>query len=152
MIVSVPTPYSTRLHGFNMDEEPIIEVDDIEYLMDTTLSLPSNTRTVLKELGVEANFAVHSCWRTFKEISDDKRMLATLSGRILHESYYSSGLHTSNFIYVPFKEVHVILRNFQICNECWKGRVLKLHPENHTIDSAAILHELYNDMGKLGLE
>ncbi|GKD92988.1 hypothetical protein Tco_1372825, partial [Tanacetum coccineum] len=29
---------------------------------------------------------------------------------------------------------------------------MERHPENHTINSAAILHELYNDMGKLGLE
>ncbi|GJU42478.1 hypothetical protein Tco_1195435 [Tanacetum coccineum] len=29
---------------------------------------------------------------------------------------------------------------------------MERHPENHTIESAAILHELYNDMGKLGLE
>ncbi|GKF28512.1 hypothetical protein Tco_0094854 [Tanacetum coccineum] len=29
---------------------------------------------------------------------------------------------------------------------------MEMHPENHTIESAAILHELYNDMGKLGLE
>ena len=26
------------------------------------------------------------------------------------------------------------------------------HPENHTYHSAAILHEIYNDMGKLRLE
>ena len=26
------------------------------------------------------------------------------------------------------------------------------HPENHTDHSAAILHEIYNDMGKLSLE
>ncbi|GKD07717.1 phospholipase-like protein, partial [Tanacetum coccineum] len=37
MIVSVTTPYSSRLLGFNMEEEPIIEVDDIGYQMDTTL-------------------------------------------------------------------------------------------------------------------
>ncbi|GJW32883.1 hypothetical protein Tco_0052915 [Tanacetum coccineum] len=29
---------------------------------------------------------------------------------------------------------------------------MERHPENHTIESAAILHELYNDMEKLGLE
>ncbi|GKD08896.1 phospholipase-like protein [Tanacetum coccineum] len=26
------------------------------------------------------------------------------------------------------------------------------HPENHTLESVAILYELYNDMGKFGLE
>ncbi|GKB12490.1 hypothetical protein Tco_0846413, partial [Tanacetum coccineum] len=26
------------------------------------------------------------------------------------------------------------------------------HPEKHTIDSTALLHELYNDMGKFSLE
>ena len=29
---------------------------------------------------------------------------------------------------------------------------MERHPENHTHDSAAILHEIYNDMGKFGLE
>ncbi|GKB00464.1 hypothetical protein Tco_0828457 [Tanacetum coccineum] len=27
-----------------------------------------------------------------------------------------------------------------------------MHPEKHTIDSTAVLHELYNDMGKFSLE
>ncbi|GJU26791.1 hypothetical protein Tco_1165412 [Tanacetum coccineum] len=27
-----------------------------------------------------------------------------------------------------------------------------MYPENHTLDLTALLHELYNDMGKLGLE
>ncbi|GJT82479.1 hypothetical protein Tco_1056821 [Tanacetum coccineum] len=29
---------------------------------------------------------------------------------------------------------------------------MQRHPKKHTLESAAILHELYNDMGKLGLE
>ncbi|GJS95223.1 hypothetical protein Tco_0802191 [Tanacetum coccineum] len=29
---------------------------------------------------------------------------------------------------------------------------MERHPENHTFESTAILHELYNDMGRLGLE
>nr|GEV46402.1 hypothetical protein [Tanacetum cinerariifolium] len=29
---------------------------------------------------------------------------------------------------------------------------MKMHPENHTLDSTALLHELYNDMRKLDLE
>ncbi|GJT87716.1 hypothetical protein Tco_1069433 [Tanacetum coccineum] len=29
---------------------------------------------------------------------------------------------------------------------------MERHPEKHTLESAAILHELYNDMEKLGLE
>ncbi|GKA69111.1 phospholipase-like protein [Tanacetum coccineum] len=29
---------------------------------------------------------------------------------------------------------------------------MERHPENHTFDSTAILHELYNDMGRFGLE
>ncbi|GKF56452.1 hypothetical protein Tco_0166792 [Tanacetum coccineum] len=29
---------------------------------------------------------------------------------------------------------------------------MERHPENHTIELTAILQELYNDMGKLGLE
>nr|GEU53205.1 phospholipase-like protein [Tanacetum cinerariifolium] len=56
MIVSVPTPYSTRLLGFNSDEEPIIEVDDIGYQMDTTLQVYHRTHKEFQNLGVEANF------------------------------------------------------------------------------------------------
>ncbi|GJX66038.1 phospholipase-like protein [Tanacetum coccineum] len=55
MIVSVPTPYSSRLLGFNMDEELIIEVDDIVYLMDTTLQVYHQTHEEFQNLGVEAN-------------------------------------------------------------------------------------------------
>ncbi|GJY17208.1 phospholipase-like protein [Tanacetum coccineum] len=29
---------------------------------------------------------------------------------------------------------------------------MERHPENHTLESAVILHELYNDIGKLGLD
>ncbi|GJV06446.1 hypothetical protein Tco_1344102 [Tanacetum coccineum] len=29
---------------------------------------------------------------------------------------------------------------------------MEKHLENHTLESAALLHKLYNDMGKLGLE
>ncbi|GKA70754.1 hypothetical protein Tco_0776893 [Tanacetum coccineum] len=29
---------------------------------------------------------------------------------------------------------------------------IEMHPENHTLDSAALLHELYNEIGKLALE
>ncbi|GJU74870.1 F-box domain containing protein [Tanacetum coccineum] len=55
MIVSVPTPYSSRLLGFNMDEESIIEVDDIGYQMDTTLQVYNRTHEQFQNLGVEAN-------------------------------------------------------------------------------------------------
>ncbi|GKB47832.1 hypothetical protein Tco_0898585 [Tanacetum coccineum] len=53
------------------------------------------------------------------------------------------------------------LRNAE-CSNCKhlldKITVLKatvemyMHPEQHTINSAALLHEVYNDMGKLDLE
>nr|GEV62144.1 phospholipase-like protein [Tanacetum cinerariifolium] len=39
MIISVSIPYYSKLHGFNNDEQPIIEVDDIGYQMDTTLKV-----------------------------------------------------------------------------------------------------------------
>ncbi|GKE07935.1 F-box domain containing protein [Tanacetum coccineum] len=55
MIVSVPTPYSSRLLGFNMDEESIIEVDEIGYQMDTTLQVYNRTHKQFQNLGVEAN-------------------------------------------------------------------------------------------------
>nr|GEW64488.1 phospholipase-like protein [Tanacetum cinerariifolium] len=54
MIMSVPTLYSSRLLGFNMDEEPIIEFDNIGYLMDTTLQVYHRTHEEFQNLGVEA--------------------------------------------------------------------------------------------------
>nr|GEX89180.1 phospholipase-like protein [Tanacetum cinerariifolium] len=53
MIVSVPTPYSSRLLGFNMDEEPIIKVDYIASSYHRTLEQFQN-------LSVEARFVL--CW------------------------------------------------------------------------------------------
>ncbi|GKF19711.1 hypothetical protein Tco_0068349, partial [Tanacetum coccineum] len=29
---------------------------------------------------------------------------------------------------------------------------MEMHPGNHTLDSTTLFHELYNDMGKFGLE
>ncbi|GJX57755.1 hypothetical protein Tco_0287652 [Tanacetum coccineum] len=46
---------TTMLLGFNMDEEPIIEVDDIGYQMDTTLQVYHRTQELFQNLGVEAN-------------------------------------------------------------------------------------------------
>ncbi|GJU33215.1 phospholipase-like protein [Tanacetum coccineum] len=43
MIVCVPTPHSAKLLGFSSDEEPIIEVDDIGYQMDTSLQVYNPT-------------------------------------------------------------------------------------------------------------
>nr|GEW33273.1 reverse transcriptase domain-containing protein [Tanacetum cinerariifolium] len=55
MIVSVPTSYSSRLLGFNMDEESVIEVDEIKYQMDTTFQVYNETHEQFQNLGVEAN-------------------------------------------------------------------------------------------------
>ncbi|GJZ27454.1 phospholipase-like protein, partial [Tanacetum coccineum] len=44
MVFSVNTPYSSKLVGFNNDEEPIIEVDDTGFQMDTTLQVYNPTQ------------------------------------------------------------------------------------------------------------
>ncbi|GJS33215.1 hypothetical protein Tco_0531597 [Tanacetum coccineum] len=45
------------------------------------------------------------------------------------------------------------IKTLHIKIEILKGALeMERHPENHTFESAAILHELYNGMGKLGLE
>ncbi|GJY54174.1 hypothetical protein Tco_0445838 [Tanacetum coccineum] len=56
MIVSVPTPYPVKLLGFNCDEEPIIDVDDIGYQMDTSLHVYNPTHGEFENLGIEAIF------------------------------------------------------------------------------------------------
>nr|GEY30450.1 hypothetical protein [Tanacetum cinerariifolium] len=66
MIVSVPNLYSSRLLGFNIDEEPIIEVDDIGYQMDTTLQVYHRTLKQFQNLSVEANSSSFFVW-PFKE-------------------------------------------------------------------------------------
>ncbi|GJX24206.1 hypothetical protein Tco_0228651 [Tanacetum coccineum] len=48
MVVSVNTPYSSKLVGFNNDEEPIIEVNETELPMDTISSVKTRTRRVAK--------------------------------------------------------------------------------------------------------
>ncbi|GJY86143.1 F-box domain containing protein [Tanacetum coccineum] len=55
MLFSVNTPYSSKLVGFNNDEEPIIEVDDIGYQMDTTLQVYNPTQGEFQNVGVDAD-------------------------------------------------------------------------------------------------
>ncbi|GJV09533.1 hypothetical protein Tco_1347189 [Tanacetum coccineum] len=81
-------------------------------------------------------------------------------------------LFTAFEIERPSKKLDIKVTRYQlICTEYWKSRVLnrkfltenmkvlagkikvlettlemEMHPENHTLDSAALLHELYNDM------
>ncbi|GJR57857.1 phospholipase-like protein, partial [Tanacetum coccineum] len=170
MIVSVPTPYSSRLLGFNMDEEPIIEVDDIGYQMDTTLQVYHRTQEQFQNLGVEANSgsffvgafkeslilsdetdrSFHPCVAKIPEVMMQARVFDQKG--IDHTRYTIS---FTNAVNVP-KQGGV----FGDCDQKLEEKIkilegaleMERHPENHTIDSAAILHELYNDMGKHSLE
>ncbi|GJW85181.1 hypothetical protein Tco_0158326 [Tanacetum coccineum] len=55
MVFSVNTPYYSKLVGFNNDEEPIIEVDDTGFQMDTTLQVYNPTQGEFQNLGVDAD-------------------------------------------------------------------------------------------------
>nr|GEV17366.1 F-box domain-containing protein [Tanacetum cinerariifolium] len=55
MVVSVKTLYSSKLVGFNNDEEPIIEVDDTSYHMDTTLQVYNLTQEEFQNVDVDAD-------------------------------------------------------------------------------------------------
>ncbi|GKD45286.1 hypothetical protein Tco_1269931, partial [Tanacetum coccineum] len=55
MVVSINTPYSSKLVGFNNDEEPIIEVDDTSYQIDTTLQVYNPTQGEFQNVGVDAD-------------------------------------------------------------------------------------------------
>ncbi|GJZ57128.1 hypothetical protein Tco_0612622 [Tanacetum coccineum] len=193
MIVNVPTPYSSRLLSFNMDEEPIIEVDDIDYLMDTTLQAYHRTHEEFQNLGVEANsgsFFVGA----FKEslshglsLDVDNPIQTALAYRTddrgcgyfmwmndFRKHISSSGPSTPPTLYTrpstrPCYSVGTFVFAMNVgkaeCSNCKflaeniktleaKIKILEMerHLENHTIKSTAILHELYNDMEKLGLE
>ncbi|GJV23420.1 hypothetical protein Tco_1376115 [Tanacetum coccineum] len=262
MIVSVPTPYSSRLLGLNIDEEPIIEVDEIEYQMDTTLQVYNQIHEQFQNLGVEANSgsffvgsfketlilsnetdrSFHPCVAKIPEVMmqakvfDQKRIDHTSytisftnavnvpkQGGVFGDcgdvvlrtscrpysygkTYYacpcskpgtddrgcgyfmwmddfmnrisSSCTSTPPTLYTrpstrPTYSVGTSKSAINVgkaeCSNCKflaekiktleaKIKILEgtlemeRHPENHTIESAAILHELYNDMGKLGLE
>ncbi|GJU29753.1 F-box domain containing protein [Tanacetum coccineum] len=204
MIVSVPTPYSSRLLGFNMDEEPIIEVDEIGYQMDTTLQVYNRTHEQFQNLGVEANpgpffigafkeslilsnetdHSFHPCAKIpevmmqAKPGTDDRGCGYFMWMDDFMNRISSSGPSTPPTLYTCpstrpsyFAGTSRSAMNVEKaeCSNCKfmaekiktleaKIKILEgtlemeRHPENHTIESAAILHELYNDMGKLGLE
>ncbi|GJX94090.1 hypothetical protein Tco_0348676 [Tanacetum coccineum] len=85
----------------------------------------------------------------------------------------SPDFHRLQFILDDLQHLHAILQELQylkaILRELQKmqsackhllGKIavleatmkMYMHPEEHTLNSAALLHEVYNDMGKLGLE
>ncbi|GJV30578.1 F-box domain containing protein [Tanacetum coccineum] len=156
MIVSVPTPYSSRLLGFNMDEEPIIEVDEIGYQMDTTLQVYNRTHEQFQNLGVEANsgsFFVGAFKESLSHVLSldvDNPIQTALAYRTDDRgSTMNVGkAECSNCKFLAEK-----IKTLEAKIKILEGTLeMERHPENHTIESAAILHELFNDMGKLGLE
>ncbi|GJZ04490.1 hypothetical protein Tco_0537765 [Tanacetum coccineum] len=78
---------------------------------------------------------------------------------------YSLGPSTPQTILQDLQHLKAILRDLQEMQECSnckhlleKITVLEatvemyMHPKQHTLNSTALLHEVYNDMGKLGFE
>ncbi|GJS22327.1 phospholipase-like protein [Tanacetum coccineum] len=150
MIVSVPTPYYSRLLGFNMDEEPIIEVDDIGYQMDTTL-----------HPGTDDRGCGYFMWM------DDFRSRISSSGPSTPPMQYTcpstrpsysagtsrSAMNVRKAECSNCKFLAEKIKTLEAKIKILDGTLdIERHLENHTIKSAAILHELYNDMGKLCLE
>ncbi|GJW01162.1 hypothetical protein Tco_1556413 [Tanacetum coccineum] len=196
MIVSVPTPFSARLLGFNSDEQPIIEVDDIGYQMDTTLQVYHRTHEEFQNLGVESNFGSFFVGAFRESLSHglsldvDNPIQTALAYREHLANFFkhsvamwtrissSSGPSTPPSLYTrPSKRPSYSARIFESALNLGKAESsnckflaekiktleanikilegtleMERHPENHTLESAKILHELYNDMGKLGLE
>nr|GEV92617.1 F-box domain-containing protein [Tanacetum cinerariifolium] len=104
IIVSVPTPYSSRLLSFNMDEEPIIEVDDIGHLMDTTLQVYHRTHEEFQNLGVEANSEVMMQVKVFDQKGiDHTRYTISFTNAVNVPKqggvFGDGGIWTCNFLY-----------------------------------------------------
>ncbi|GJX34604.1 hypothetical protein Tco_0246161 [Tanacetum coccineum] len=190
IIVSVPTPYSFRLLGFNMDEEPIIEVDDIGYQMDTTLQVYHRTQELFQNLGVEANSGsffvgafkeslshglsldVDNPIQTALAYRTDDRGCGYFMWMVDFMNRISSSVpstpptlymcpSTRPSYYAGTSRSAMNVGKAECSNCKFLAEKIKIlegtlemewHPENHTIESAVILYELYNDMGKLGLE
>nr|GEY71882.1 hypothetical protein [Tanacetum cinerariifolium] len=159
MIVSVPTPYSARLLGFNSDGELIIEVDDIGYQMDTTL------QAKIPEVMMQAKvFDQKEIDHTIYTISFTNDVNVPKQGGVFgdcgpstHPSYYAgtfgSTLNLRKTECSNYKLLAKKIRTLEAKIKILEGTLeMERNPENHTLESVAILHELYNDMVKLGLE
>nr|GEU82038.1 hypothetical protein [Tanacetum cinerariifolium] len=185
MIVNVPTPYSARLLGFNSDEEPTIEVDDIGYQMDTTLQVYHRTHEEFQNLGVEANsgsFFVgafreslilsnetdrsyhHAVPGTqdrgcgyFMWMDDFMTPISSSSWPSTRPIYYAetfgSTMNLEKTECSNYKLLAEKIRTLEAKIKILEGTLeIERHPKNYTLELVAILHELYNDMRKLGLE
>nr|GEV62132.1 phospholipase-like protein [Tanacetum cinerariifolium] len=179
MIVNVPTPYSSRLLGFNMDKEPIIKVDDIRYQMDITLQVYHQTLEQFQNLSVEAKIPeVMMQAKVFdqKGIDHTRYTISFTNARNVpkqREVFGDCGIWTCIFLYsqeLTIEDVATLcgwmtsgaVSAMNVgkaeCSNCKflaekiktleeKIKILEgtleteSHPENHTIKSAAILHE-----------
>nr|GEX06021.1 phospholipase-like protein [Tanacetum cinerariifolium] len=208
MIVSVLTHYSSRLLGFNMDEEPIIEVDEIGYQMlshELSLDVNNPIQTALAYREHMAEFFKHSVamcrhqmepydqgykctcekgdvvlrtsCRPYSDGTDDRECGYFMWMDDFMNHISSSGPSTPLTLYTrpsirPGYYAGTSRSTMNVgkaeCSNCKflaekiktleaKIKILEgtleteMHSENHTIELAVILHELYNDMGKLGL-
>ncbi|GKD74497.1 hypothetical protein Tco_1332779 [Tanacetum coccineum] len=64
---------------------------------------------------------------------------------------YSSGASTPQS-YSPGTSRNAECSNFGKITVLEATMEMYMHPEEHTLNSAALLHKVYNDMGKIGLE
>nr|GEW00981.1 asparagine--tRNA ligase, chloroplastic/mitochondrial [Tanacetum cinerariifolium] len=156
MIVSVPTPYYSTLLGFNMDEESIIEAKILEVLMqakvfdqkgidDTRYTISfTNVVNVPKQGGVFGDCGPSTPTTLYTRPS----IRPSYSARTSRSAMNVEKAECSNCNFLAEK-IKTLEAKIKILEGTLK---MERHPENHTIGSAAILHELYNDMGKLGLE
>ncbi|GJQ93662.1 hypothetical protein Tco_0004801 [Tanacetum coccineum] len=62
-------------------------------------------------------------------------------------------LHRLQFILQDLQHLHAILQALQHLKAILEATVdMYMHSEQHTVNSAALFHEVYNNMGKLDLE
>ncbi|GKE14184.1 hypothetical protein Tco_1421761 [Tanacetum coccineum] len=100
-------------------------------------------------------YEAFACRCGAEDVKEERVRLLVSSPRASTTLSYSPGPST------PLSYSSRTSRNVE-CSNCklllGKIKVLEatvemyIHPEQHTLTSTALLHEVYNDMGKLGLE
>nr|GEX20485.1 hypothetical protein [Tanacetum cinerariifolium] len=61
--------------------------------------------------------------------------------------------NTTKLFFTIFKKYRVLkLQALAWKDKCTQGNNMHMHPEQHTVNSAALLHEVFNEMEKLDLE
>nr|GEU33234.1 hypothetical protein [Tanacetum cinerariifolium] len=185
IIVIVPTPYSSRLLGLSMDEEPIIKAKIPDVMVQAklfdqkgidhkryTISFTANAVNVPKQGRVFGDCGDVVLRTSYRPYSYGKNTMCVLVQRnrisssrpstpptlytrpSTRPSYYAgtsrSAMNVRKAECSNCKFLAEKIKTLEAKIKILKGTLeMERHPKNHTIKSAAILHELYNDMENL---